>query len=352
MSKKKVLYCFAGNSIFGYRDIEMLSNFYQIYYCHFSIGKNIFTKVINYITYNFLVFKNLLKSDVVLINFGAWHTIFPVFLAKILNRKSIILLGGFDVANVPSLGYGIFHKPSLLQSLLRLTYRNASFLCPVSEALVSSNNKYADPTGIGYKNGLLNFLPEIKDKIKVIPTDYDADFWNYNNSDSREGVLALAYIYQPQTYLLKGFDILINCARVMPDTPFTFAGFSPEMVDKYEHEMPSNVKLLSFQNKQESKELYTKHKIFAIPSMTEGLPNTLCEAMLCGCIPVGSNIEVIAHIINDTGLTLISKDEILLKGLIEIALIDDNLSPEKSRKRILELYPNGSRIVQLQKIIN
>jgi hypothetical protein len=74
--------------------------------------------------------------------------------------------------------------------------------------------------------------------------------------------------------------------------------------------------------------------------------------MLCGCIPVGSNIEVIAHIINDTGLTLISKDEILLKGLIEIALIDDNLSPEKSRKRILELYPNGSRIVQLQKIIN
>ena len=71
MSKKKVLYCFAGNSIFGYRDIEMLSNFYQIYYCHFSIGKNIFTKVINYITYNFLVFKNLLKSDVVLINFGA-----------------------------------------------------------------------------------------------------------------------------------------------------------------------------------------------------------------------------------------------------------------------------------------
>ncbi|MBK9580707.1 MAG: hypothetical protein IPO48_01850 [Saprospiraceae bacterium] len=54
--------------------------------------------------------------------------------------------------------------------------------------------------------------------------------------------------------------------------------------------------------------------------------------MLCGCIPVGSNIEVIAHIINDTGLTLISKDEILLKGLIEIALIDDNLSPEKSRK--------------------
>ncbi|MBK7697247.1 MAG: glycosyltransferase [Saprospiraceae bacterium] len=62
-----------------------------------------------------------------------------------------------------------------------------------------------------------------------------------------------------------------------------------------------------FPNKQESKELYTKHKIFAIPSMTEGLPNTLCEAMLCGCIPVGSNIEVIAHIINDTGLTLISK---------------------------------------------
>ncbi|MEZ4909290.1 MAG: glycosyltransferase [Saprospiraceae bacterium] len=262
------------------------------------------------------------------------------------------MLGGFDVANVPSLNYGLFHKPTLLQFFLKLTYKNSDFLCPVSEALVSSTNKYADPSGMGYKNGLLNFLPEVKDKIKVISTDYDADFWNYNNSGSREGVLALAYIYQPQTYILKGFDILIKCARAMPDTTFTFAGFSPEMINKYEHEMPSNVKLLSFQNKEESRALYRKHKVFAIPSMTEGLPNTLCEAMLCGCIPVGSNIEVISHIINDTGLTLNSKDEVLLKGLIDIAIKDENLSPEKSRKRIMDLYPKGNRIVEFRDLVD
>ena len=50
--------------------------------------------------------------------------------------------------------------------------------------------------------------------------------------------------------------------------------------------------------------------------MSEGFPNALCEAMLCGCIPIGSNVASIPHIIGDKGYILKQKNEILLQNLI------------------------------------
>ncbi|MBK8348626.1 MAG: glycosyltransferase family 4 protein, partial [Saprospiraceae bacterium] len=179
-------------------------------------------------------------------------------------------------------------------------YQAATYLCPVSEALVASINTYADPSGVGYKIGVLYHIPEVKDKIRVISTDYDSDFWNVDDNVRRGGILALSYIYQEQTFFVKGFDILIECAKLLPDQTFTFAGFSPEMMVKFKNELPVNVTILSFQNKEQARRLYQSHQVFVIPSMTEGLPNTLCEAMLCGCIPVGSEVGAIPQVIGAT----------------------------------------------------
>lgn len=351
-SKKKGLYCFAGHSVFGYRDVEMLSKYYDILVCHYDIGGGVMRKFFNYLTYNIKVLNRIFECEFVIINFGAWHTIFPVFLAKMLGKKSLILLGGFDAGNIPSLSYGLFHKPSMLQYLLKRTYSMATFLCPVSEALVASVNKYANPEGDGYKVGLLHFLPGLKDKIKVIPTDYNAVYWNVDVTIKKKGVLALAYVYEHQTYILKGFDVLTRCALLLPNIPFIFAGFSPGMIKFYEESAPSNVQLLSLQSRDQTRELFKKYKVFVLPSMTEGLPNTLCEAMLCGCIPIGSDVGEIPYIIGDKGFVLKTKSEVLLKEMISKALEYNSLASENTRKRIIELFPEGKRLLQLQQLID
>jgi len=51
-------------------------------------------------------------------------------------------------------------------------------------------------------------------------------------------------------------------------------------------------------------EKYNQAKVFVQASITEGMPNTLSEAMLLECIPVGSNINGIPDAIGETGIII------------------------------------------------
>jgi glycosyltransferase involved in cell wall biosynthesis len=62
-------------------------------------------------------------------------------------------------------------------------------------------------------------------------------------------------------------------------------------------------------------ELYNRHEFYLQLSVAEGFPNTLCEAMLCGCIPIGSNVFSIPKIIGDTGFVLKHRNMDELKRL-------------------------------------
>ena len=61
---------------------------------------------------------------------------------------------------------------------------------------------------------------------------------------------------------------------------------------------------------------FQRAKVFCQFSFSEGLPNTLCEAMLCECIPVGSNVNGIPKAIGDYGYILQLKDVNKAKELV------------------------------------
>ena len=352
MKKKKILFCHTSLSTFVKNDLDFLSTKYEVIPFYYASGKTKLLKIRNIFSSFIFTLTWIWGVDAVYCWFGGYHCFWPVFIAKLLRKKSIIIVGGYDAGNIPSLNYGVFHKPSALQSCIRRTYKAATYLCPVSQALVASINKYSDPSGVGFKIGLLHHIPEIKNKIKIIPTDYDESYWTFDTNKKREGILALAYVSNPETYKLKGFDLLTECARILPEYKFTFAGFSPSMTVKYKKDLPANITLMSFQSKEQARELYQQHKIFVIPSMTEGLPNTLCEAMLCGCLPIGSNVSVISEIIGQNGFILENKNATKLAQLIFNASNIEKYSHENIRQRIIHLFPFGSRIKVILDLIS
>jgi glycosyltransferase involved in cell wall biosynthesis len=76
----------------------------------------------------------------------------------------------------------------------------------------------------------------------------------------------------------------------------------------------------------------------------EGFPSAPCEAMLCECIPITSNVGALPLIVGDAGFILDRKDPEKLKELFKQALASnvDDLG-KKARRRIIAKFPVGER---------
>jgi glycosyltransferase involved in cell wall biosynthesis len=79
------------------------------------------------------------------------------------------------------------------------------------------------------------------------------------------------------------------------------------------------------------------------------MPNALCEAMLCECVPVGSTVNGIPEIIGETGVLVHKQDlevmERALRKAVDMATgpaarsrILQNLPPEKRREMLIRVF--------------
>jgi glycosyltransferase involved in cell wall biosynthesis len=72
------------------------------------------------------------------------------------------------------------------------------------------------------------------------------------------------------------------------------------------------------------------------PSMHDGTPNTLLEAMACGCFPIAGDLESIREwlVRGETGLIIDPADDEGLAWAILRALQDDGLRQTAARRNI------------------
>jgi glycosyltransferase involved in cell wall biosynthesis len=72
--------------------------------------------------------------------------------------------------------------------------------------------------------------------------------------------------------------------------------------------------------------------------MTEGLPNAVCEAMLCECIPVGSAVGGIPAAVGSSGFLLRTRDADEAARLIRQALNAPSSLGKSARRRAVQLF--------------
>lgn len=96
----------------------------------------------------------------------------------------------------------------------------------------------------------------------------------------------------------------------------------------------SNVKLWPQLSQKQLWSLYKRSTLFVSPSLHDGTPNSLLEAMACGCFPVVGNIESMKEWINPgiNGMLVDAKSPEALADAIVSALNDPILIGEAKNK--------------------
>ncbi len=310
-----IIYTYPISTAFTDRDVDMLQPHFKVKTLKFT--DKAYKLPFYFVLQLFQLLYYLPGTSHYLCFFGGYHSVIPTLFGKLFNKKVFIQCGGTDAMNMPEINYGNFRKKWLKMATV-FSFKNCTKILPVAEALVRQDYLYDKI--FDRKQGLLNLIPHLKTPIHVIHNGFDTEFWRDENKEkSPFSFLTVATgTTQNNRAAVKGIDLILNMAREFPQYCFTIAG------DSHFKSNLSNVKVIGKVEKQKLKELFNKHQFYLQLSISEGFPNALAEAMLCGCIPIGSAVGAIPDIIGETGFVLQEKNPAMLRNIFK-SLTDHNL---------------------------
>lgn len=262
---------------------------------------------------------SVMKADLTFCWFASVYSAVAVVVARRLGIKSVIVIGGVDVAREPEYRYGMWI--SRWKSLMvGYAIRNADRVVVVDQSLGKDAKERAK-----YGGG----------NIRCIPTGYDSSFWKSGGLKERS-VMTVAVIDDERRMMVKGIDLLFETARKLPEIPFVLIGVHDEMKEKLD--APPNVTLLGPMDRPALLPYYRKAKVYCQPSRREGFPNAICEAMLCECVPVATDVGGTSTALGDTGFLVPREDvEAMTAGILAAFRLADDAG-RKARSRVAAMF--------------
>lgn len=260
-------------------------------------------------------------------------------MGKFLKIKTVIILGGSDCASFPEINYGNYRK-KLLGWFTAKSIEKADILSPVHEKMIGYDYVYENFEN--KRQGYSAFTKTNKAEVKVIYNGFYIDLFKRLDAPREKNFVAIAAYNRDAVYYLKGIDLLEKAAEQFPEIKFTVIGVSPQYLNKLR---PPNLIFIPFVSQNELVEILNQNYFYCQLSISEGFPNALCEAMLCGCIPLVSNVCSMPSIVDNTGFVLEKRDENLCYEMIKTLINLDNLEERslQSRERVIKNYSYEKR---------
>lgn len=275
------------------------------------------------------------RADVALSWFGSVYAAYAVLLSKVFRKKSVIVLAGVDASKDAEIKYGMWLSP-WRSVLLRYAFRHADRLLAVDPFLEREAARLADYDGAN---------------ILSIPFGYDPEAWA-EGEHKEEMVLTVASCENIWRFRKKGLDKLFDAARALPRVRFCVIGIHRSLMKQVQSLKPGNVEVIPYVPRGELLRHYQRAKVYCQPSFTEGLPNTLCEAMLCGCIPVGTRVGGIPTAIGEAGYLVDYRDQQGLVAALQRALEAPAGEGHAARERIATEFTRERRERALRLVID
>lgn len=199
------------------------------------------------------------------------------------------------------------------------------------------------------------------EKIRLIPNAIDTERFK-PGTEIEEKQIVWVGRFVPE----KGLKYLIEAARIVisevQDARFLLVGYGPlkgkikKMVKNFGLPQAS-VQFVGPLEREQIVEILKKASIYALPSLKEGLPLSLLEAMACEKPVICSNIPGINEVVSNgqNGILVPSKNPKALADAILLLLSDKKFGSKlgkKARKTMIKKYSWKIVIEKMEKVYN
>lgn len=281
------------------------------------------------------VLEEALRADLIYVWWGDLTGVAGVVLAALRKRPSVLITGGYDVADVPSIRYGLKHHP-WRRHLPKLALKLAT------RVVANSENGRREALETAHFD---------RAKLFAIPHGFDAERITPGGVPKERRVLTVSIVsaaYVPY----KGLETFVQAAAMFPEVPFVHAG--PDIGDGAFERLraiaPPNVRFLGFLDPDRLRHEMQRAGVYAQLSAHEGFGMAMAEAMLCGATPVVTRVGAVPEVAGEVPRYVRYGDAADAARGIREAL--DAPRSEAARERIVRCFPMSRRSTALLALVD
>lgn len=335
-NRSNILYTHSLKSSFVRKDIAILEKEFNLTKFFFNPDNKVLVPFV-FLKQFFHLFIKLRSTDIYITQFAGYQSYLPSLFAKLFKKKSLIILGGSDCVAFPSINYGNFNK-KVLGWFTKKSYDYCTHLAPVAKALIYAKWNYYSIDRL--EQGVKVFAPKAKYDYRVLEYGYPSDKF-IAQGEKIAGTFLMVGFLNTTNYFRKGVDLIVELAKRQHDLKFTVIGGKENVLKE---SCPENITMIESVSYDELQSYYAKSQFYLQISICEGFPSALCEAMLCECVPIVSDVAAMPNIVGDHGYILKEKSIDQFEALVKQAIQNyDAKMGELARQTIIDNYPLEKR---------
>ena len=327
--QKRIFLVTPSPSTFTKRDLEALRQEYLVRETVISNyqGRNGLKRSL---LISFEILRGVLWADLTYSWFAHNHSYLAVMLANLLGKRTIVVIGGYEVARVPEIGYGALLDPKLAK---RVNYiiQNADHILAVSEF---------------NKREILNLCE--RRHVAVVYNGIDCA--QFNPGEEKEKLVITVCQISRNNITLKGLDTFLNVAKLLPHLRFAIIGRVLDgSIEDLKRDAPPNVEFILSPSQDEILRWYRRARVYCQLSYRESFGVALAEAMSCECVPVVTDRGALPEVVGDAGFVVPYSDTEATATAIVKALQSDG--GRVARVRVEKEFSLEGRKQKIQSII-
>ena len=265
------------------------------------------------------VVRKVHRADALVVWFASWHAFLPLLVARVVRTPSLLIVGGFDTASMPEIGYG-FQQGGIRRLLARACMRLATRLMTNSEYSREELRRTAGFEATVVHHG-------VPDPFGSLP------------EGPRERLAVTVSNVARIALERKGLRRFVEAGAHLPDVELLLVGaWTDDAADELRALASPNVRLTGRLSDEELDDVLRRASVYVQASRHEGFGMGVAEAMLAGCVPVVTDAGALPEVVGDAGVVVGPEPEAIADGVRQAL----ELGPEAraaARERIATRFP-------------